>query len=629
MRYFNRFLFIVLFWVSVANGFGETIRPVSSVKATLLIDSLESVLPTAPAAAKAGLYDTLASLTGLLSKDRSLEYYLKLHQLPDSLVSFEQKVKATRNIVSIYLDMNKIDKANFYIEAYGKALERYPQETGMELINTIYNKDADAVKNHFSFTNKDVLILLILLILGAVFYLSYLYRKFKSIEKKKTLLLREAEIIRAKNRETGEELEKVIQSKTSVEEAEIEKIRKEQLRLKKELKKLEESFYNRNAFLNGLGPELRTALSSILGFSAELKSEIEKLNNPELKANSVDLFAKNLQLDVMLENMVDMSGAQINLLNIDLKPYSVTEIIDKVTASLQYLTENKKGQLKVKIANDIPDVKADKEKLIRIINDIVINVYKQSSTKTVMVSAGANKLQSEVFLVVSESSGALLRAGIDKSKVDVQDDLPENNHGSFRLYLELFASRELIAAMGGTMQISMMGSEETVAVTVNLPAVKASLSASEKGHKVSIQQEQGPALLADVDIFLVEDDRMNRMVIETMLKDAGKVTTAVDGEETLQIIEKYHREGKVFDIMLFDINLPPPWDGIALMHRIKKDFPEFEKVPFVAQTAYAMASDRERFLNEGFDDYLTKPINKGELLTIIHHQLELFKEQDR
>ena len=118
------------------------------------------------------------------------------------------------------------------------------------------------------------------------------------------------------------------------------------------------------------------------------------------------------------------------------------------------------------------------------------------------------------------------------------------------------------------------------------------------------------------------------MVIETMLKDAGKVTTAVDGEETLQIIEKYHNEGKVFDIMLFDINLPPPWDGIALMHRIKRDYPEFRKVPFVAQTAYAMASDRERFLNEGFDDYLTKPINKGELLTIMHHQLELFKEQN-
>jgi len=628
VKRFRVILFFILVSLVAEEVVSASAQTLSPAKATLLIDSLESLLPNAPDNRKADLYDTLAGLAELLSKERSLDYYLKLYQLPDSLVSYRQKVKATRKIAGIYLDMNQIDKANRYIDRYASELQKYPQQTGDELIKAVSEKNALAIKKQFKLTKNEVLIILLLLIVIAILYLSYLYRRFKSTENKKRLLQREAEIIRLKNQEMEEELEKTIQSKTSLEEAKIEKLRKSHLKLKKELKKLEESIYNRNAFLNGLGPELRTALSSILGFSEELRAEVEKLENEDLKANSIDLFAKNLQLDIILENMVDMSGAQINLLNLDIQSHPVLLIVDKVSKSLRYLTENDKGKLEVKIPNTIPNIKADADKLIRILSDIIINVYKQSTKDNVTISASTNQSLSEVSMVVSNASGRLLRTGLEKPAKEIQDDGSGKEAGSLHLYTELFASRELVAAMGGTIQISLI-SDEGATVAVTLPAAESTSKKQEQDTIRPTQKEALSTLVKDVDIFLVEDDRMNRMVIETMLKDAGKITTAVDGEETLQIIEKYHHEGKVFDIMLFDINLPPPWDGIALMHRIKRDYPEFRKVPFVAQTAYAMASDRERFLNEGFDDYLTKPINKGELLTIMHHQLELFKEQNK
>ena len=623
-------IILIIFLVSLTGAIGNELpaQTVSPAKATLLIDSLESILHEVPNNRKAELYDTLAALAEVLSKERSLDYYLKLYQLPDSLVSYRQKIKATRKIAGIYLNMDQIDKANLYIDAYAGELKKYPQRTGDELIKAVSEKNAQAIKRHFKLTKNEVLVILLLLIIVAILYLSYLYRRFKSVKNKKMLLQREAEIIRLKNQELESELEKTIQSKTSLEEEKIVKLRKTHLKLKKELKKLEDSIYNRNAFLNGLGPELRTALSSILGFSEELRAEVEKLENEDLKANSIDLFAKNLQLDIILENMVDMSGAQINLLNLDIQSHPVLLIVDKVSESLRYLTENDKGKLEVKIPNTIPNIKADADKLIRILSDVIINVYKQSTKDNVTISASTNQSLSEVSIVVSNASSQLSRTGLEKPVKEIQDNGSGKEAGSLHLYTELFASRELVAAMGGTVQISLIpGEGATVAVT--LPAAESTSKKQEQDTIKSTQKEALSTLVRDVDIFLVEDDRMNRMVIETMLKDAGKVTTAVDGEETLQIIEKYHNEGKVFDIMLFDINLPPPWDGIALMHRIKRDYPEFRKVPFVAQTAYAMASDRERFLNEGFDDYLTKPINKGELLTIMHHQLELFREQNK
>lgn len=76
--------------------------------------------------------------------------------------------------------------------------------------------------------------------------------------------------------------------------------------------------------------------------------------------------------------------------------------------------------------------------------------------------------------------------------------------------------------------------------------------------------------------------------------------------------------------MLFDINLPAPWDGLKLMQQIRREMPEYNQVPFIAQTAYAMTGDRERFLEAGFDDYIAKPVNRNELITIIKRQVQRF-----
>jgi CheY-like chemotaxis protein len=76
--------------------------------------------------------------------------------------------------------------------------------------------------------------------------------------------------------------------------------------------------------------------------------------------------------------------------------------------------------------------------------------------------------------------------------------------------------------------------------------------------------------------------------------------------------------------MLFDINLPGDWDGIKLLKTIRKKYPEYQKIPFIAQTAYAMAGDKERLLKEGFDSYLAKPIDKNELITTIKQQLSIY-----
>ena len=93
-----------------------------------------------------------------------------------------------------------------------------------------------------------------------------------------------------------------------------------------------------------------------------------------------------------------------------------------------------------------------------------------------------------------------------------------------------------------------------------------------------------------------------------------------------QVIEDAFKRGVIFDIMLFDINLPVPWDGINLMYAVKDKWKAYAKIPFVAQTAYAMTGDRERLLEAGFDDYIAKPINQNRLVTIINKNLLKFNK---
>ncbi|MEI6457115.1 MAG: response regulator, partial [bacterium] len=183
--------------------------------------------------------------------------------------------------------------------------------------------------------------------------------------------------------------------------------------------------------------------------------------------------------------------------------------------------------------------------------------------------------------------------------------------------LGLPLAKSLAELMGGRIEIeSEKGKGTIVTLFLRTEAGQQITSASKE-----ISRKMKFKTLQNLEIFIVEDDLMNKIVLYEMTKSLGNVVSAVNGEETLKILEKTYHEGKLFDIMLFDINLPPPWDGIKLMHEIRKKYSEYKTIPFIAQTAYAMAGDKEKLLEAGFDDYISKPINQQALYSIMKNQL--------
>ncbi len=166
--------------------------------------------------------------------------------------------------------------------------------------------------------------------------------------------------------------------------------------------------------------------------------------------------------------------------------------------------------------------------------------------------------------------------------------------------------KRLVELMRGTVQVE---SEVGVGTTfrVEIPVIKEEpATSSEKAIPSDVLQS-----VSNLRILLAEDDFSNQLVARRMLEKQGHTVTCVGtGKEVLGVLEK---DG--FDLILMDIQMPE-MDGIEATQEIRKD-ERFRNLPVIALTAHAMAGDRERFLDAGMDDYLSKPIDMEELQRVL------------
>ena len=116
-------------------------------------------------------------------------------------------------------------------------------------------------------------------------------------------------------------------------------------------------------------------------------------------------------------------------------------------------------------------------------------------------------------------------------------------------------------------------------------------------------------------ILLVEDHDLTRQLIPAMLKREAEVEAVATVNDAID-----RAENATFDLFLVDINLGPGGSGFDVLHAIRQH-PDYKTTPVVACTAFAMAGDRERFLEAGFDAYLSKPFEKKQLQDVIQAEL--------
>jgi signal transduction histidine kinase/ActR/RegA family two-component response regulator len=401
----------------------------------------------------------------------------------------------------------------------------------------------------------------------------------------------------------------ILEEKVKERTAELEKLNQELIIAKDHA---EEMNRVKNYFLSNMSHELRTPLISILGFAELLESEI---TDPEHLEMLKSIREGGERLNNTLSSILEISKLEAEKGKVNLMPSLISEEINKKIELLKPMAQSKKLFIKNEIANQTIKAKIDKELFGQALFNLLNNAIKFTKQGGVFVLLNLDRNENCDWAVIK-----IIDTGIGISKEHMEKiliDFRQASEGLSRNYegigIGLSISKKIIELMKGRLEIeSEVGKGTTV--TIWLPAVIEEERIKEivynRTRTIEFKLEEGTEESIP-SILLVEDNPLNRDLIHRMLKNKAKVTDAEDGASAIAYAQKMR-----YDLVLMDINLGEGIDGVEAMYLIRR-IPGYMKVPIIAVTAYVMQGDKERFLREGFDEYMSKPFTRELLVEVI------------
>lgn len=385
--------------------------------------------------------------------------------------------------------------------------------------------------------------------------------------------------------------------------------------------KAEESDRLKSSFLANLSHEIRTPLNAILGFSS-LLGEKDLSNEEREEFNRIIRSSSNNLLD-LINDILDISKIEAGQLELDMREVSVDALINDILGIFEMFMKrddmgsNKPVEFKVVVDQKVRDlvIIADHLRLTQVLTNLINNAVK--FTDEGYIELGCSKKKGKEILEFYVKDTGIGIKETDQPLVFERFRKLENDRAHLHrgTGLGLAISSQLVNLMGGTMRLdSKYGKGSTFFFTIPLIASGSgkSLISSEK---VNFKMPN----LKNKVILVAEDEISNFNYIDRLLKETGAtVLHAEDGKQVLHLLEN----NNIVDLILMDIKMPS-MDGIETLHELcKRGF----GIPVIAQTAYALADEIVKLKKEGFDEYLSKPIQRELLYTTIQKCLRCQEE---
>ncbi len=359
----------------------------------------------------------------------------------------------------------------------------------------------------------------------------------------------------------------------------------------------------KSSFLNNMSHELRTPLTSILGYAEVLHEEKADDIRSDFAERIVD-SAKRLQ--GTLNSVLDLAQLESGEVSLKLERVDISDEVEDVVKLLEPIAEQKGLDLAVNITASNAYAEVDTACVNRITNNLVGNAIKFTDEGRVTVEVGAT--DPSVFLRVEDTG-----IGIDEDFLEhLFDEFHQESSGLQRSHegsgLGLAITKRLVDLLGGSIDVE---SEKEVgsAFTVYFPRA---ISPEKLSRSASPDADTSPeALIFSGSILVVEDNPLTRELIAHQLGSQCDVDVVAGPDEALALARD-----QTFDVLILDIHLSAGQNGVDLLHDLRA-LSDYESVPAIALTAYALPADREQFLDEGFDYYLSKPFTKEELFDTV------------
>lgn len=384
--------------------------------------------------------------------------------------------------------------------------------------------------------------------------------------------------------------------------------------------KLEHANRTKDEFLANMSHELRTPLNSILGLSEYLLEQYQDTLNETQQKSLQIIEASGRHLLELINDVLDLSKMQAG--KFDYYPQLVN-VADLCTASIIFVksqASKKDIDLRFKIEKHILSFYADPRRLKQILINLLTNAVKFTPEKGVVTLKVDTNPEKDVihFSVLDTGIGIApedLRR-LFQPFIQVDSSLNRQFEGTG---LGLALVQTLTDLHGGSIEVESEVNKGS-RFTVNLPYLQENGKQSDFETETSSSDNKN--LLGGFQanqrkkILLVEDNEANILTIGEYLENYGyQIITANDGP---QAIEKAKEISP--DIILMDIQMPN-MDGLEATRRLRTD-PQFVSTPIIALTALAMPGDRERCLEAGASEYMSKPVSLKELKNVIENFLK-------
>jgi TMAO reductase system sensor TorS len=365
----------------------------------------------------------------------------------------------------------------------------------------------------------------------------------------------------------------------------------------------------KSQFLANMSHEIRTPMNGVLGM-IELLLSTELTARQRHYAETVQRSGETL-LDV-INGILDFSKIEAGRLEIEAVEFDCRQAVSDVVNLLSERASRKGLVLMHRTERNVPEaVIGDPSRVKQVLTNLVGNAIKFTERGEVRVSMG---------LAERVGDACVLRFEVKDTGIGIAPDALHNIFDAFsqadatmrRKYggtgLGLTIAKQLAQVMGGTVGVdSMPGHGSTFWFTVRVPAIRAS-----GNHGSAAATDAVPSSFSG-RVLLAEDNPVNRELAVAMLEAVGiEVAVAADGREAVELAGK----GGI-DLVLMDCQMPE-MDGFAATRAIRSgDVPGGARLPIVALTANAMEGDRERCLESGMDEYLSKPFKAPQLYAIL------------
>jgi len=470
------------------------------------------------------------------------------------------------------------------------------------------------------------LIIVILVLLIFLFYKYHIKTIRKANSKLSQLVKERTTMLETMNREIEEQNKEILKQRdlANIHRDQIVK-QKEELEIHrnnlsnlvdirtKELleakQKAEEGNKLKTVFLEIINHKIRTPMNAILGFINLLSEKIDDPNSRSFYLKILQESGRNLLH--LIEDIIDFSRIHTDELKISCELCDINDMIKQLVNVYRERASREKPEINILI--EIPDepsfINSDPKKISQIISHLIDNCFR--FTEKGFIKIGIKETTDDSVALFVEDSGKHMPQEALNNFYDRFYHVSHNNPDILQrdADLGLALSRYLIELLGGKIcanNIENGGIAFEFTISRN--------NQHETPIDITEKDQEASYYWPGKKIIIAEDDETNYLLIEAIFKDTGvELFHAEDGVEFLEIIEKNPKA----DLVLLDIRMPRlnGLNAIKIVRETMKD------VPVIAQTAYDHGYHREKAIESGCNQFMTKPLKKAELLKVVKYYL--------